>query len=82
MGSLRWIRNLIVDGEPTTIEIMLGTENISDKCYVRINSEQELWFKINSDFRDDIVSKGLDILRERFKDNVVKLPNGQLYNWT
>lgn len=45
MSSIRWIRSILVEGVPTTLEIMIGTSSIADKCYVRVNSEAEYYFK-------------------------------------
>lgn len=49
--SLRWIRNVIIDGEKCTIEIQVGDKKIGDKCYTRINTEVEQWFENNFDTR-------------------------------
>jgi len=81
MSSIRWIRNLLADGHRYTVEILIGTNLISDKCYVRINQEPELWFTPDSDDRDLIVQKGINILKKRFDGITVTLPNGKPYNW-
>ena len=81
MPSIRWIRHLEVDGEQMTIEIMLGTEHISDKCYVRINSESEMYFRPESETRQGIIASGIDILKKHFKGSVVRNLNGSVYQW-
>ena len=41
MSSIRWIRNVLVDGVPTN----LSSDAIADKCYVRANTESKYFFK-------------------------------------
>ena len=41
--SIRWVRNVLIDGEKSTVEIQLGARIIGDKCYTRINNEVEKW---------------------------------------
>ncbi len=81
MSSIRWIRNILANEHKYTIEILIGAELISDKCYVRINKEPELWFSPESDDRDIIVQRGVEILKKRFEGLAVTLPNGKPYNW-
>jgi len=33
----------MVDGKPTTLEVMLGQIRMADKCYVRVGSDEEFW---------------------------------------
>jgi hypothetical protein len=82
MSSIRWIRSVLVDGEPVTLEIMIGMEQIADKCYVRINQEPEMYFRPDFETRESIVSKGMDILKKHFVGRQVCLPSGQLFNWS
>lgn len=79
--SIRWIRNVIIDGEKTTIEILLGDKFIGDKCYTRISNELEQYFDNVSDTRDDIVAQGIDVLKKRLEEKTVTYPNGKEYNW-
>jgi hypothetical protein len=41
--SIRWIKNVLIDREKSTIEIQIGDRRIGDKCYTRINTETESW---------------------------------------
>lgn len=79
--SIRWIKNLIIDGEKSTIEIQVGDKKIGDKCYTRINSEVECWFENIYDSRNDIIAQGLDILKKRLESKKVTYPDGRLYDW-
>lgn len=79
--SIRWIRNLIIDGEKSTIEIQIGNRRIGDKCYTRINNEVESWFENIYDSRNDIIAQGLDILKKRLESKNVTYPDGRLYDW-
>lgn len=81
MSSIRWIRSILVEGVPTTLEIMIGTSSIADKCYVRVNSESEYYFKPPLDSRDAIVNRGKEILQKRFEGKDLKTTEGQPYLW-
>lgn len=79
--SIRWIRNVQVDGRPTTLEVMLGSTKISDKCYVRVNQEDELWFHPSREGREAILRQGLDMLRDRLKGKQVIASDGSAFGW-
>jgi hypothetical protein len=79
--SLRWIRNVIIDGEKCTIEIQVGDKKIGDKCYTRINTEVEQWFENNFDTRNDIITQGIDILKKRLESKQINYPDGRKYDW-
>ncbi len=81
MPSIRWIRTVLVDGEETTLEIMLGANHISDKCYVRINQGSELYFKPQDDSRQGVIDSGIDILKKHFLTSTITTLNGQPFNW-
>jgi hypothetical protein len=75
--SIRWIRNLLIDEEKSTIEIQIGDKRIGDKCYTRVNTELELWFENIYDSRSDIIAQGIDILRNRIGSKKVTYPDGR-----
>jgi hypothetical protein len=79
--AIRWIKNLDIDGIKGAIEIQLGDRKVGDKCYTRINNELEQWFDNVSDFRDDIIAQGLDILKNRLAGRKVMYQNGRAYDW-
>jgi hypothetical protein len=79
--AIRWIRNVIIDGEKSTIEVQIGDTRIGDKCYTRVNSETERWFQNSSPVRDEIIAEGVDILRRRLASKNVTLPDGRPYDW-
>ncbi|MBD3344653.1 MAG: hypothetical protein GF401_06290 [Chitinivibrionales bacterium] len=79
--SIRWIRNVIIDNEKSTLEIQLGEYHIGDKCYTRIGSDLENWFSSISQDRDDIIAQGLDILKRRLTDKAITYPDGRDYDW-
>lgn len=79
--SLRWIRNIIVDGEKTTIEIQIGDKKIGDKCYTRLNSEVEVWFENIFDTRSDIIAQGIDIIKKSLDGKNITYPDGRPYDW-
>ena len=81
MPSIRWIKALKVDGKEVNIEIMLGANNISDKCYVRINQDVEYYFKPEDDSRYGVINKGLEFVRNHFNGKKVQYPNGKDYDW-
>ena len=81
MPSIRWIRTVHINDEETTLEIMLGANHISDKCYVRINHSTELYFKPSEDSRDGVITSGIEILKNHFNDSTITYPNGQPYDW-
>ncbi|MFC1585375.1 hypothetical protein ACFL5V_07500 [Fibrobacterota bacterium] len=79
--SIRWIRNILVDEEAVTLEVFLGDYQISDKCYVRVNSGPERWFVPKGETRDGILQQGIEILREQFKGKKITYANGNDFNW-
>jgi hypothetical protein len=79
--SLRWIRNIVVDGQKCTIEIQIGDKKIGDKCYTRLNTEVELWFENIFDTRNDIIAQGIDLLKKRLERKQITYPDGRMYDW-
>ncbi len=79
--SLRWIRNIVVDGQKCTIEIQIGDKKIGDKCYTRLNTEVELWFENIFDTRNDIIAQGIDLLKKRLERKQITYPDGRIYDW-
>ena len=79
--SIRWIRNVVVDGRQTTLEVLLGSRSISDKCYIRVNQDEEFWFNPNSDNRQAILQQGIDMLRNRLDGKKVTAQNGSAFPW-
>ena len=64
--SIHWIRNVLVEKDKTTLEILLGDHEISDKCYARVNSGSEHWFVPKGETRDEVMQQGIDILKSKF----------------
>jgi hypothetical protein len=80
--SIRWIRNLTIDGEKSSIEIQLGNRKIGDKCYTRTGTDVEEYFSNRGDTRDEIVAQGLSILKKRLKGKKMAYPDGREYDWS
>lgn len=78
--SIRWIRKVEVDGQPTTLEVLLGWKAIADKCYVRIGQEEETWFRPSTEEREEVLNEGLRILKDRLGGHDVK-ESGRPYGW-
>jgi hypothetical protein len=79
--SIRWIRNVVVDGKQATLEVLLGETRIADKCYVRVNQDEELWFRPASDHRQAILQQGIDMLKSRLDGKKVTSQNGSSFPW-
>jgi hypothetical protein len=79
--SIRWLKNVVIDGQKSTIEVQLGDRHIGDKCYTRVNDEVEAWFDNYSEERAEIIAQGVGILRNRLMGRNVTYPNGQAYDW-
>jgi hypothetical protein len=79
--SIRWIRNIIIDGTKSTIEVQIGDKRIGDKCYTRVNDELEQWFENICDTRNDIIAQGMDILKKHLESKKVTYPDGRPYDW-
>lgn len=79
--SIRWIRNVAVDGKQATLEVLLGDRSIADKCYIRVNQDEEYWFRPSSDDRRAILQQGIDMLRTRMDGRKVTEPNGSAFPW-
>ena len=82
MSSIRWIRNLTVDGQAVVVEMMMGTAHIGDKCYLRFNGGPELYFKPIADTRDGVMMRGVELLMQRFDGKDVRFADGRPYDWT
>lgn len=79
--SIRWIRNVVVDGKQTTFEVLLGEYRIADKCYVRVDQDEELWFRPASDNRHAVLRQGIDMLKSRMDGKKVTIPGGGAFPW-
>ena len=79
--SIRWIKNVVIDGEKSTLEIQLGDKKIGDKCYTRISNDVESYFNNISETRDEIINEGIDILKKRLEGKKVAYPDGRDYDW-
>ncbi len=64
--SIRWIRNVLVDGEEKTLEIQLGYHRIGDRCYVRVGQGIEEYFIAPVAERDTVVFVGIEELQKRW----------------
>jgi hypothetical protein len=79
--SLRWIRNVVVDDRKSTLEVHMGERCIGDKCYTRVGKETEQWFENRSDVRDEVLARGIEILRKRLAGSTLTYPDGRPYDW-
>jgi hypothetical protein len=79
--SIRWLRNLVIDGEKCTVEIQVGDRHIGDKCYTRINEEVEVWFDNFYETRGEIIAQGVEILKNRLAGRTITYPEGHTYDW-
>jgi hypothetical protein len=80
--SIRWVKNIIIEGTKSMIEVQIGDRRIGDKCYTRLNTELESWFQNRSDNREDIIAQGIDILRKRLEGKKVTYPDGRPFDWS
>jgi len=81
MSSLRWIRNILVDGEKVTMEIVLGVDYLGHRCYAKINKDSEIWFECVSTERSEIIEKGKNVLKKALKGKSLTFGDGSPYNW-
>ena len=79
--SIRWIRTVVVDGRPATLEVLLGDRAISDKCYVRINQDEEYWFRPSTGDRRAVLEQGLQLLKTKMQGRSVTESNGSAFAW-
>jgi hypothetical protein len=79
--SIRWIRNVTVDGKQSTLEVLLGDRVIADKCYIRVNQDEEMWFHPATNNRQEILQQGIDILKNRLLGKSVLASNGSSFPW-
>lgn len=82
MKSIRWIQTVLLDGKQTSLEIMIGVTNIADRCYVRINHDQEHWFSAQSSDRSEIIQQGLSILQQMLASHTVTKVDGTPFLWS
>lgn len=79
--SIRWVKNVIIDGRKSTVEVQIGARRIGDKCYTRIGTETESWFDTDSDDRDAIIAEGIAILKRRLEGKTVTYPDRRKFDW-
>jgi hypothetical protein len=79
--SIRWIRSVVVDGRQATLEVLLGDRSIADKCYVRVNQDEEYWFRPSSVDRRAILAQGLDLLKSKMEGRSITESNGSAFAW-
>jgi hypothetical protein len=79
--SIRWIKNILIDGVKSTIEIQLGDKRIGDKCYTRVTGEMERWFETSSAVRDEVIEQGVDLLKQRLRGKRLTHPDGKVFEW-
>jgi len=81
MSSIRWIRNVTVNGNPCALEVMIGVQHIADRCYARINQEPEIWFAPCSEAREDVLAQGMRVLWERLQGADIRNLDGTPFQW-
>jgi len=79
--AVRWIRNVNIDGNETTIEVQIGYKVIGDKCYTRVGNEIEQYFRIKSDDRNEIVIQGKNLLQQQLANKKITYTDGRDYDW-
>jgi uncharacterized protein (UPF0262 family) len=79
--SIRWIRNVMVDNEESSLEIQLGYKTIGDKCYTRIGEDMEEYFNPVAEHRQGILEEGKAILQQRLQGKAIIKLNGEPYDW-
>jgi len=79
--AVRWIRNVNIDGNETTIEVQIGYKVIGDKCYTRVGNELEHYFSTKSDDRSEIVLQGKNILQKQLANKKITYLDGRVYDW-
>ncbi len=79
--SIRWIRNVMIDSEESTLEIQLGYTTIGDRCYIRVGSDLEEYFTPISQHRAGIIEEGIAQLQNKLSTNSVTTIEGNLYDW-
>ena len=72
---------MVVDGRQSTLEVLLGDRSISDKCYIRVNQDEEFWFRPATFDREAILQQGIDMLKERLAGRKVLASNGSAFPW-
>lgn len=79
--SIRWIRNVLIDGVESTLEIQLGYKSIGDRCYIRVGAELEEYFTPYSEHRAGIVAEGIALFQQKLINNSITTPEGNIYDW-
>jgi hypothetical protein len=79
--SIRWVKNVIVNGQKSTVEVQIGDRHIGDKCYTRIGTETEEWFSTRFEDRDTILAEGIKILKRRLEGKTMACPDGRKFDW-
>jgi len=64
--SIRWIRNVVVAVGKPPWKCSWAKKSIADKCYIRVNQDEEFWFRPASDNRQSSFSKASTCWKSRF----------------
>lgn len=79
--SIRWIRTVLLDDEPSSLEVFMGQRTIADKCYVRYDGGEEIWFTPHSDDRDKILEQGKQLLKKKLSTHTITTMAGKPFEW-
>lgn len=79
--SIRWIRNVVLDGKQATLEVLLGDRSIADKCYIRVNQDEEFWFRPLTDNREEVLQQGIEMLKSQLSGKNILGANGSAFPW-
>jgi hypothetical protein len=79
--SIRWVKNVLIDGAKSTIEIQIGDKRIGDKSYIRVSGDVETWFEPSSAMREEVIAQGIEILKRRLHGKNITFPDGRAFDW-
>ena len=79
--SIRWIRNVLIDNEESTLEVQLGYKSIGDRCYIRIGTDMEEYYTPITEYRQGILEEGVALLQDRLRSKSITTLNGDTYDW-
>ena len=79
--AIRWIKNVVIEGKKSTLEVQMGDKFMGDKSYTRIGKELEKWFKPKAQDREGVLKEGLGILKTRLQGKPVLDPQNKPFNF-
>lgn len=84
--AIMWAKNVIIDNEPSTIEIFLGERFIGDRTYYKITGAEPVWFRVENTpvsqiTRNNLIEYALKKMKNELAGREIKQLDGSNFDW-